>query len=166
MLKSIQRQTHQRLHQNAAKPVYKMLMVLAGLGHLRGLPALTHLDLTHCKGLTDQALTALQGLPLSKLNLDQCPWLSDLGLAAISGLPIVTLSLNGANLITPEGLASLRNMPLTYLSLRQCMRLEQDDGLEALRGSPLAAFSLSPGLMRSMLETHPTTRRSTNFWTR
>lgn len=129
----------------------------SGLGHLSGLP-LTHLDLSRCKRLSDLSLTALQGLPLAKLHLDWCSWLSDAGLAAISGLPIATLTVTGARFVTPAGLANLRDIPLTDLSLRQCVQLERDGGLEALRGMALTRLQLEavtrdlPGQTNAVLD--------------
>ncbi|OWK38681.1 protein kinase domain-containing protein [Fimbriiglobus ruber] len=109
---------------------------LAGLTHLSGLTALTHLELRYCRQVTNAGLAHLRGLTaLTALDLKYCEQITDAGLAYLQGLTILTyLDLHGCQEVTDAGLAHLQGLTaLTHLDLGGCQEVT-DAGLAHLQG--------------------------------
>jgi hypothetical protein len=79
-------------------------------------PGLRSLDLSECTGLTDEAVSALEGLSLNKLDLGGSPQLTNAALEPVGRIPsLESLNLTGCTGIHGEGLAHL--IPLENLSV-------------------------------------------------
>jgi bacterioferritin-associated ferredoxin len=112
------------------------------------LTALTSLNLTNCRQVTDdgvRAVVADEGLravsclrALTSLNLYHCDKVTDVGVRAVVSSCTAIKSLN---LVTNEALRAVRSLPaLTFLDLRGCGNVSAA-GVQTLR-STTAALSL------------------------
>jgi hypothetical protein len=101
------------------------------------LPALTSLDLTWCKRLTDKGMLAVSCTGLTSLTLNYCGKLTDEALRAVSNMPALTfLDLSGCDMLTDEGMRAVSNMPaLTFLDLSGCGKLT-DEGMRVVSNLP------------------------------
>lgn len=118
-----------------------------GLRHIARLPALTRLDLTAVRHITDGGIAAMSALPaLQRLDLMLCRRLGDDALKFISILNANVRS-NGSGGLRHLDLSYLRNVTdaglwnlaqlsnLTYLNLFECKGLT-DEGLKAVAALP------------------------------
>lgn len=105
---------------------------------LAGVSALTHLNLSENRNITDKGMEFLGKLPrLRGLNLSSCS-ISNQGLDALRALNrLETLDISYCNRITDLGLKALKSLSrLTFLDVQGCVKLTTG-GLSKLRRSTL-----------------------------
>ena len=112
----------------------------AGMRAVSSCTALTSLDLSWCKLVTDDGVLAVSSLPSPTfLNLWSCHELTDKGVQAVSSLPALTsLTLGDCGKVTDAGLRALSGLTaLTSLDLRYCNKVTAA-GVQALRSTTAA----------------------------
>lgn len=111
---------------------------LGAIDAMRSLP-LTILDVTDCEYsrgcIGDVHLLGLRGVPLNTLLMWGCRGITDEGLRALNGMPLTNLVLDSHE-ITSEGILALQGLPLTRLRLFMCGELN-DECMKAFVGMPL-----------------------------
>ncbi len=92
---------------------------------IAGNPALTYLNLSENRGITDRGLEFLAAAPqITMLNLSSCD-ITNSGLRALKALPrLEHLELSYCNRLTDEAFNALRDLPvLRYLDLLGCLKM-------------------------------------------
>jgi len=102
---------------------YNQELTDVGVLAVSSMPALTALNLSHCRAITDVGVRTVSGMPLLvSLNLTCCEKITDVGVRAVSGMPLLaSLNLTECMKITDEAARAVSSMPaLTELNLSWC----------------------------------------------
>ncbi len=102
---------------------------------LTGMPALTSLNISYCRNITDAGIGCISGhMPgLTSLNVSKCENITDEGIKKLVRIPgLTSLNLRGCTRITDDGIKSIATMPgLTSLNLQGCVQTTAD-GIKAI----------------------------------